>query len=54
MFNPAIVTFGKSADCVDINIDMKRSVDMGYPVLTVNTAGFGTFVFVFKIYDFII
>ena len=24
MFNPTILTFGKSADCVDINIDMKK------------------------------
>ena len=50
MFNPTIITFGKSADCVDINIDMKRSADQQYPTVATNTAGFGTFVFMFKIY----
>ena len=50
MFNPTIVTFGKSADCVDINIEMKCTRDQQYPVIPLNTSGFGTFVFMFKIY----
>ena len=50
MFNPTIVTFGKSADCVDINIDMKCTRDQAYPAVTANTMSFGTFIFMFKIY----
>ena len=49
MFNPTIVTFGKSADCVDITIDMKRTHNQGYPIPAVNMS-FGTFVFMFKFY----
>ena len=49
MFNPTIVTFGKSADCVDITIDMKRTHDQAYPSPTLNMS-FGTFVFMFKFY----
>ena len=49
MFNPTIVTFGKCADCVDINIDMKCTANQQYPTLTAGTA-FGTFQFMFKIY----
>ena len=49
MFNPTIVTFGKSADCVDITIDMKKTHDQIYPIPTLNMS-FGTFVFMFKFY----
>jgi hypothetical protein len=49
MFNPSILTFGKSADCVDINITMTKTLNRDYPLATNNTA-FGTFVFMFKIY----
>ena len=49
MFNPTIITFGKSADCVDINIDMKSTQNQTYPTLVSNTS-FGTFVFMFKFY----
>ena len=50
MFNPTIVTIGKSADIVDINIDMKCTRDQQYPSIPLNTSGFGTFIFMFKIY----
>ena len=50
MFNPTILTFGKRADCVDINIDMKRSDDQQYSTVASNTAGSGTLIFMFKIY----
>ena len=50
MFNPTIVTFGKSADIVDITIDMKCTRDQQYPSIPLNTSGFGTFIFMFKIY----
>ena len=50
MVNPTILTFGKSADCVDINIDMNKIHDRNYPVVATNTACFGTFIFAFKIY----
>ena len=49
MFNPSILTFGKSADCVDINITMRKTLDREFPLARDNTA-FGTFVFMFKIY----
>ena len=49
MFNPAILTFGKSTECVDINIDMKTVWNNGLPAISLNTA-FGTFVFMFKFY----
>ena len=49
LFNPAIVTFGKASDIVDINITMRKTLDRAYPLATNNTA-FGTFVFMFKIY----
>ena len=49
MFNPTIITFGKSADCVDITIDMKCTQNQAYPTLVSNTS-FGTFVFMFKFY----
>ena len=49
MFNPTIITFGKSADCVDITIDMKCTQNQAYPTLVSNTS-FGTFIFMFKFY----
>ena len=49
MFNPTIITFGKSADCVDINIDMKCTQNQAYPTIT-NALSLGTFVFMFKFY----
>ena len=48
MFNPIIITFGKNADCVDINIEMKTTANQKCPNVVANTA-FGTFVFMFKI-----
>jgi hypothetical protein len=52
MFNPTIVTFGKGTECVDINIDMKCTLDQKYPtILTTDTnRAFGTFIFLFKFY----
>ena len=32
MFNPTIITFGKSVDCVDITIDMKTTIDRKYVI----------------------
>ena len=49
MFNPTIITFGKSADRVDITIDMKCTHNQAYPV-TAAAMSFGTFVFMFKFY----
>ena len=49
LINPAIITFGKSADCVDINIDMRSIFNQDYPPIILNTA-LGTFTFNFKIY----
>ena len=49
MFNPTIVTFGKSTECVDINIDMRCTRDQAYPTM-VGTPTFGTFIFMFKFY----
>ena len=49
MFNPTIITFGKSADCVDINIDMKCTQNQAYPTIT-NALSLGTFEFMFKFY----
>jgi len=49
MFNPTIITFGKSADSIDITIDMKRTHDQLYPTVA-NSTSFGTFVFMFKFY----
>ena len=49
MFNPTILTFGKSTECVDLNIDMKCTRDQQYPIMVTNTA-FGTYIFLFKFY----
>ena len=49
MANPTIVTFGKSTECVDINIDMKTTVNQQYPTMVGGTS-FGTFIFLFKFY----
>ena len=49
MFNPTIIKFGKSADCVDITIDMKCTFSQSYPAITLNQS-FGTFIFMFKFY----
>ena len=57
MFNPSILTFGKSTECVDITIDMKTAYSQTYtpivaPVggLAENSNSFGTFIFMFKFY----
>ena len=50
MFNPTIITFGKSVDCVDITIDMKTTFGQYYPIILVGNVSFGTFVFMFKFY----
>ena len=49
MFNPTIITFGKSVDCVDITIDMKNTYNQSYPTIALNQS-FGSFVFMFKFY----
>ena len=49
MFNPTIITFGKSADCVDITIDMKCTQNQAYPTIG-NANALGTFIFMFKFY----
>ena len=49
MFNPTILTFGKSTESVDLNIDMKCTRDQQYPIMVTNTA-FGTYIFLFKFY----
>ena len=49
MFNPLILTFGQSADYVDITVDIKCTKDQKYPEIVVNTA-LGHFTFMFKIY----
>ena len=45
MFNPSIVTFSKGSDIVDLNINMRKTVNREYPLASNNTA-FGTFVYV--------
>ena len=50
MFNPTIITFGKSVDCVDITIDMKTTFSQAYPTIAAGNMSFGTFVFMFKFY----
>ena len=55
MFNATILTFSKTAECVDLTIDMKRSTRPAqYPgiVAPVNQGppnSFGTFIFLFKL-----
>ena len=49
MFNPTIITFGKSADCVDITIDMKCTQNQAYPTIG-NANALGKFIFMFKFY----
>ena len=49
MYNPTIITFGKSADCVDITIDMKCTQNQAYPTIG-NANALGTFIFMFKFY----
>ena len=54
-FNATILTFSKTAECVDLTIDMKRSTRPAqYPgiVAPVNQGppnSFGTFIFMFKL-----
>ena len=57
MFNPSILTFGKSTECVDITIDMKTAYSQTYtPIVTPvgglaeNSNSFGTFIFMYKFY----
>ena len=50
MFNPTIITFGKSVDCVDITIDMKTTFSQAYPTIAAGDMSFGTFIFMFKFY----
>ena len=50
MYNPTIITFGKSAECVDITIDMKCTQNQKYPTFVSNVYAFGTFIFMFKFY----
>ena len=47
MFNPTILTFTKGVENVDINIDMKNTLNQVYPTIT---ASLGTFIFLFKFY----
>ena len=47
MFNPTILTFTKGVENVDINIDMKNTLNQVYPQIT---ASLGTFLFLFKFY----
>ena len=49
MFNPTILTFSKSAECVDLTIDMKCTKDQLYPFI-IATRSLGTFIFMFKFY----
>lgn len=53
MFNPTILTFGKSAEYVDINIDMKCTRDQQYPAVTANTMAFGTFILCLKYMEYL-
>ena len=48
MYNPLILTFGKSTEIVNINIDMKNTLNQQYPSISLNRA-LGQFIFVFKI-----
>ena len=50
MFNPTIITFGKNVECVDININMLKTMDKKYPTIASTTVALGTFSFMFKIY----
>ncbi len=43
------ITFGKSSNNVDLNIEMKTTKDRIYPVVLDNQS-FGTFNFIFKIW----
>ena len=49
MFNPSIVTFKKTVDFIDINIDMRQTFGQAYLTPTLNQS-FGSFVFMFKFY----
>ena len=54
LYNPTILTFGKSAECVDITIDMKSANIQGYPAIVAQEnqgppSSLGTFIFMFKI-----
>ena len=48
MYNPIILTFGKSTEIVNINIDMKNTLNQQYPTIFLNRA-LGQFLCVFKI-----
>ena len=48
-FNPSIVTFRKTVDFIDINIDMRNTYNQSYPTITLNQS-LGSFVFMFKFY----
>lgn len=51
MYNPPILSFGKSSDNVNITIDMKCTKDQQYPtVASPATSMLGHFVFMFKFY----
>ena len=54
LYNPTILTFGKSAECVDITIDMRTAIFQSYPAIVAPANqgppnSFGTFIFIFKI-----
>ena len=54
LYNPTILTFGKSAECVDITIDMKTANIQYYAAIVAPANqgppnSFGTFIFIFKI-----
>ena len=49
MFNPTILTFSKSVENVDINIEMKTTREQNYPGIT-NSTALGTFIYLFKFY----
>lgn len=48
LFNPTILTFGKSTECVDINIEIKTTREREYPVIAALGGAIGTFIYMFK------
>jgi len=49
MFNPTILTFSKSVENVDINIEMKTTREQFNPPIN-NATALGTFIYLFKFY----